>query len=82
MYSFRVGGSLTRSLSGTAVNEIMKIGGCKTEQITNYNIGATSSGRVRDGKRKRGQSYADASRIPLSLEFDKQISQHVCARTG
>ena len=33
MHSFRVGGSLARSLAGTAVDEIMKIGGWKTEAI-------------------------------------------------
>ena len=30
MHSFRVGGSVTKSLAGTAVDEIMKIGGWKT----------------------------------------------------
>ena len=33
MRSFRVGGSLTRSLAGTTADEIMKIGGWKTEAI-------------------------------------------------
>ena len=30
MHSFRVGGSLSKSLAGTAVDEIMKIGSWKT----------------------------------------------------
>jgi len=74
MHSFRVGGSLSRSLAGTAVDEIMKIGGWKTESIAKYYIGATSSGKVRGGKRKRGQSYADASELPLSPEFEKDFA--------
>ena len=31
MHSFRVGGSIRKSLAGTAVDEIMKVGGWKTE---------------------------------------------------
>ena len=80
MHSFRQGGSLTRSLAGTAVDEIMKIGGWKAEAIAKYYIGATSSGRVQGGKRKRGQRYADASRLPLSPEFEKDFA--ACARQG
>ena len=36
MHSFRVGGSLSKSLAGTAVDEIMKIGGWKTERVARY----------------------------------------------
>ena len=46
MHSFRVGGSLSKSLAGTAVDEIMKIAGCKTEGIARYYIGATTSKTV------------------------------------
>ena len=70
MHSFRVGGSLTRSLAGTAVDEIAKIGGWKTEARSTYYIGAGSSGRVHGRKRKRGQGSTDASRLPLSPEFE------------
>ena len=36
-HSFRVGGSLSKSLAGTAVDEIMKIdGGGKTESVAKY----------------------------------------------
>ena len=80
MHSFRVGGSLTRSLAGTAVDGIMKIGGWKTEAIAKYYIAATSSGRVQGGKYKRGQRYADASWLLLSPEFDKYFEE--CARQG
>ena len=58
MHSFRVGGSLSKSLAGTAVDEIMKIGGWKTKSVARYYIGATSSGQVRGSKKKRGHSYA------------------------
>ena len=74
MHSFRGGGSLSKSLAGTAVDEIMKIGGWKTASVAKYYIGATSSGRVRGSKKKRGQSYADASELPLSPEFRKDFA--------
>ena len=47
MQSFRVGGSLSKSLAGTAVDEIMQIGGWKTESVAKYYIGATSTGWFR-----------------------------------
>ena len=78
--SFRVGGSLTRSLAGTVVNERLKIGGWETETVAKYYIATTSSGRVRGGKRNHGQSYADASRLPLSPEIEKDFA--ACARQG
>ena len=43
MHSFRVGGSLSKSLAGTAVDEIMKIGGWQTERVARYYIGATTN---------------------------------------
>ena len=39
MHSFRVGGSLSQSLDGTAVDKIMKIGGWKTESVAKYYTG-------------------------------------------
>ena len=70
-HSFRMGGSPTRSLAGTAVDDIMKIGGSKTESVAKYDrhSGITSSGWVRSGKAKRTQSYADASGLPPSPEL-------------
>ena len=38
MHSFKVGGSLSKSLAGTAVDEVMKIGGWKTERVARYYI--------------------------------------------
>ena len=78
MHSFRVGGFLSKSLAGTAVDEIMKIAGWKTESVAKYYIGATSSGKVLGSKRTRGQSYASASELPLSPEFQTDFS--ACAR--
>ena len=74
MQSFRVGGSLSKSLAGTAVDEIMQIGGWKTESVAKYYIGATSSGKVLGSKRTRGQSYASASELQLSPEFQADLS--------
>ena len=78
MHTFRVGGYLSKSLNGTAVDEIMKIGGWKTESVAKYYIGATSGGKVHGSKRKRGQSYASASELPLSPEFQKHFA--ACSR--
>ena len=58
MHSFRVGDSLSKSLAGTAVDEIMKIGSWKWKSVAKYYIGATSSGKVLGSKRERGQSHA------------------------
>ena len=69
MHPFRVGGSLSKSLTGTAMDEIMPIGGLKTESLAKYYIGATSSGKVLGSRRTRGQSYASASELPLSPDF-------------
>ena len=55
MHSFTVGGSLSKSLAGTAVDEIMKIGGWKTERVARYYIGATTSAvATSKGKRDGG----------------------------
>lgn len=43
--------------------------------VAKFYIGATSSGKLRRHKRKRGQSYADASEQPLlSAEFDQYFT--------
>ena len=77
MQAFGVGGSLSKSLSDTAVDEIMKIGGWETERVTRYYIGVTTSTTVetakgrRDGgsRRERDNSYAIAMDVPLSPVF-------------
>ena len=72
VYCFRVGGSLGKSLDETAVDEIETIGGWKMESVAKFYIQATSSGKGRCAKTKRGQSYASASELPLSPEFRKK----------
>ena len=74
MHSFRVGGSLSKSLEGTAVDEIMKIGGWKTEKMAKYYIGATTSTGVRAQKRQRDNAYATASEMPLSPAFEADFA--------
>ena len=71
---FRVGGSVTKSLAGTAVDEIMKIGGWKTESIAKDYIGSTTSTGVRASKRTRDHGYARANELPLSQTFESDIS--------
>ena len=58
MQSFRVGGSLRKSLARTAVDRIIKNGGWKTESIAEQYIGVTSSGQVYGSKRSGGKSLS------------------------
>ena len=83
MHSFRAGGSLSKSLAGAAVNEIMKIGGWTTERVERYYIGPTASAGAnsegkgkRDGgsQRARDNSYAIAMDFPLSQAFQDDFS--------
>ena len=74
IHSFQAGGSLNIYLAGTAVYKIIKIDGWKSEAIEKYCTGATSSGRVRGGKRKSDQIYTNGSRLPLSPEFEKDFA--------
>ena len=83
MHSFRVGGLLSKSLAGTAVDEIMKIGGWKTERVERYYIGQTTSAGAnserkgkRDGGFQRAQdnSYEIAMRFPLSQAFQDDFA--------
>ena len=65
-------------LARTSVDEIMKIGGWKTESFARYFIGATSSGQVQGSKWKRGRSYAAVSKLSLWSEFKKYFAE--CGR--
>lgn len=69
MHSFRVGGSLSESLAGTAVDEIMKIGGWQTERMAEHYIGATTSAAAKGKRRKLDGSYDSADKMPLSADF-------------
>ena len=89
MHSLRVGGSLSKSLAGTAVDEIMKIGGWKkAEHVARYYIGQTTSAganskgkgkrdgsqRARDNSYVRDNSYAIALDSPLSQAFQDDFA--------
>ena len=83
MLSFRVGGPLSKSLAGKVVDEIMKVGGWKTERVTRYYIGSTTGAvatlkgkRKREGgsQRARDQSYATAVDFPLSQACQDDFS--------
>ena len=70
MHSCRVGGSVTKPLAGTAVDEIINIGGWKTESTAKYYIGSTTSTRVRVSKMTRDHGYARAKELPPFPNFD------------
>ena len=74
MHSFRVGGSMTKSLAGTVVDEIMKIGGWKTESIAKNYIGSTTSTGVRASNRTRDHGYARANELRLCQNFESDFS--------
>ena len=88
MYFFRVEGLLSKSLAGTAVDDINKIGGWKTEQVAWYHVGATTldraaagaNGQKRDGfsKRKSKSAYAADNDLPPSPDFQEDFA--ACAR--
>lgn len=61
MHSFCVGGSLTQSLGGTAVDEIMKIAGWKTQSVAERYIGPTTSDAVAASDRQRSRGYGDSN---------------------
>ena len=79
MHSFRVGGSLSKSLAGTAVDEKMKIGGWKTESVAKYYIGATSSGRVHGSKKKHAKATLTLASCHCRRSL-RRISQRVRER--
>ena len=88
MHSFRVERLLSKSLAGTAVDYMKKIGGWTTEQVAWYHIGATtlnsaaagSTGQKRDGfpKRKSESAYAADIDLPLPPTFQEDFA--ACAR--
>ena len=69
MHPFRSGGSVSKSLAGTPMDEIMHMGGWNTESMVRYYIGSTTSTRVAEAKRLRELAFADASDWPLSPAF-------------
>ena len=89
MHSFRMEGSLSKSLEGTAVDEIMKIGGWKTEQVARYVVGSTTSaprgaaGQKRDRvSNRQRESYATAIDLPLSPACQEDFAACTKRLTG
>ena len=82
MHSFRVGGSLCKSLAGTAGDEIMpSLVGSEMCIRDRYYIGATTSAVATskgegDGgsRRARDSSYAIAMDFPLSQAFQDDFA--------
>ena len=74
MHSLRAGSYVSKSLAGTAVDEIINTGGWKTERIANYDVGSTTSARVPTSKRKHDHDYAHAGDSPLSPAFGSDFS--------
>lgn len=67
MHSFRVGGSLSRSLAGESIEQIMQVGGWKTEAITRYYVEPSA-------KRQRARTYNAANAAPLSEAFEADFA--------
>ena len=63
---------------GTPMDEIMQIGGWKTEGMARYYVGATTSKRAAGAKRQREQACANASDLPLSPKFADDFA--ACSR--
>ena len=87
--SFRVGGSLSKSSARTAVDEIVKIGGWKTEQVARYVVGWTTSaprgaaGQKRDRvSNRQRESYATAIDLPLSPACQEDFAACTKRLTG
>ena len=73
IHSFRVGGSLSQSLAGTPVDEIMKIGGWKTRKVAEHYIGQTRScaqGAPADVE----VAYQAADAAPTGVDFQAKFA--------
>ena len=73
LHKFRSGESLSKSLAGTSMDEIMQIGGWKTESMALYYIGPTTSKILPGAKPQRGQACSNALDLPLSPEFASNL---------
>ena len=73
VHPFRVGGSVSKSLAGTAVDEIIKVRGWKTERTAKYYIGSATSTRAPASKRTRDHACAHANEVALSQAFESDF---------
>ena len=64
---------MSKSLAGTAVDEIIKIRGWKTERTAKYYIGSTTSTRAPASKRTGDHDCAHANELPLSQAFESDF---------
>ena len=74
MHSFRLGGSLSTALAGEAIEEIMLVGGWKTEAIARYYVEPSA-------KRQRAHDYT-ANEAPLSRAFEADFAAFVRHNRG
>ena len=75
MHSFRVGASLSRTMAGEAIEQIMQVGGWKTEAIARYYVEPST-------KRRRAQDYSAANEAPLSRAFEDDFAACICHERG
>ena len=78
MHPLRVGGSLSKSLAGTPVDEIMQLRGWKTEAMAKHYIGATSSGAVVNVGQTVDQLYDHVNAWSASSDFQSRYA--ACGR--
>ena len=64
-----MGGSVSESLAGTAVDETMKLGGWRSERVATNYIGATTSAAAKGKRRTLDAVYDAADKLPLSPAF-------------
>lgn len=74
MHSFRVGGSLSKSLGGTPVDEIMYLGGWKTEAMAKHYIGPTTSGGAVSARQTVDQLYDHVNTWSASSDFQDRYA--------
>lgn len=75
MHFFRVGGSLSRAMAGEAIEQIMQVGGWKTEAIARYYVEPSA-------KRRRAQDYSAANEAPLSRAFEADFAACIRHKRG
>ena len=74
IHSFRVGGSLSQSLAGTPVDEIMKIGGWKTRSVAEQYIGQTRSQDQVVPAQGVEVAYQAADAAPKAADFQARFA--------
>lgn len=73
MHSFRVGGSLSESLAGTAVDEIMQLAGWRPRKMATSYIGPTTSDGAKGKRRRSDNVYDFAEKLPLEANLSASM---------